>query len=101
MMALDEDPDVKTFLSEGVIIPYIRNKATRVSKYFPDFVVEYTDGRTVMYEIKPSHFLTKRVNIRKWEAAQKFCSDKGWTFEILTEDSLKEIGLLKRKKQSK
>lgn len=95
MKFLDADPLVKTFQSEGLIIPYLKSAKSKVSKYFPDFIVEYTDGRTVMYEIKPERFMDRRINLKKWEQAILYCNRKGWTFEVLNEGDLKGMGLLK------
>lgn len=95
MKKLDSDPTVKTFQSEGLIIPYLKSPKSKVSKYFPDFIVEYVDGRTVMYEIKPERFMERRINLKKWEQAILYCQRKGWTFSVLNESDLKDMGLLK------
>lgn len=95
MQKLDVDPTVKAYQYETVIIPYLKSPRSRkANKYFPDFIVEYQDGRTVVYEIKSSSFLLRKVNLAKWEACEKYCTLKGWTFEVLTEVELKSMGLL-------
>ena len=73
---------------------------SKVSKYFPDFIVEYVDGKTVMYEIKPERFMDRRINLKKWEQAILYCERKGWTFEVLNEGDLKKMGLLTGKADS-
>jgi hypothetical protein len=93
--------------SEGVIIPYISPKDTKYHRYFIDFLIVTKDknGEKVvtLIEVKPeaqtvppkskgkkkSRFLqeamTFDINIKKWEAARKYCEKKGWNFMIMTE----------------
>lgn len=102
MQKLDKDQDVKSYQYETIIVPYLKNpRAKKVSKYFPDFIVEYQDGRTVIYEIKSSSFLLRKMNLAKWEACEKYCTLKGWKFEVLTEVELKVMGLLGAVKEIK
>lgn len=95
MKALDTDPNVKSYGYETLIIPYLKNpRARKASKYFPDFIIEYQDGSTVIVEIKSSSFLLRKVNLAKWEACERYCNSKGWKFEVMTEVELKKMGLL-------
>lgn len=97
MQFLDSDPTVISYQYEELIIPYLKSlRSKKVSKYFPDFVVQYQDGTTVIYEIKSSSFVDRRVNKSKWEACTKYCDSKGWKFVVLTEVELRTLGLLKR-----
>ena len=111
MSRLDKDPDVIWWQSEEVIIPYKSPVDGRYHRYFPDFVVcrkTKTGKKTVLVEIKPKSqtlppkapkskritrsfreaVLTYGVNMAKWEAAQEWCDDRGYAFEILTENEL-------------
>ena len=112
MTFLDDHPDVITWGSEEVIVPYKSPIDGRWHRYFVDFIVTKInkDGvkETSLIEVKPasqtvppqvSNKKTKRyitevttwgVNQAKWAAAEKFCRQKGWTFHIFTE---KELGL--------
>ena len=86
-----------------------------------DLKIKTKDGKVRLVEIKPkrqtapparkntrtkqymSEALTYVKNQNKWNAAEKFAKDNGWTFEIWTEDTLKEMGILKsltRKKRT-
>ena len=67
--------------------------------------------KTVLVEIKPADQTvpptgpkrTKKYiaegftyikNMNKWEAAENFCKDRGWEFQIWTEKTLQEMKLL-------
>lgn len=113
---LDQHPSVQKWSSEEFFIPYISPIDGKWHRYFPDVYVEQinTDGKkqTVLIEVKPDaqtrppelkNRLTAKGNISrrylnevktwgtneaKWKAAQEFCIDRGWTFQILTEKQL-------------
>lgn len=105
MNKLDSDPRVKQWCSECVVVPYYFNG--KLHRYFPDFLVVYTNGIKEVVEIKPHREtqkprktkkksrntilyeqLTYAKNTAKWEAAKKFCTKKGWVFKIITEKTL-------------
>lgn len=112
MKYCDNNPSVLEWGSEEVVIPYLSPVDGKVHRYFVDFYmkVQESTGRIRKYliEIKPLKFtqppeIPKRrtrqfiqevytwgVNQAKWKAAQNFCEDRGWKFEIITE---KELGL--------
>lgn len=109
---LDKHPGVLQWGSEELIIPYRSPIDNRIHRYFPDFIIKKKtpDGKvdTVVVEIKPKAQTqppsiqtkaTKRyitevqqwgINSSKWKAAENYCKDRGWKFEIITE---KELGL--------
>ena len=96
MQKLDSDPTVKTYGYETLIIPYLRSaRSKKAAKYFPDFVVEYVDGRTVVYEIKSASFMNRRANLTKFSAGKLYCENRGWSYVVLTQVELKAMGLLK------
>jgi hypothetical protein len=37
--------------------------------------------------------MTYIKNQSKWEAANDYCLDKGWTFQVWTEDTIKGLGI--------
>ena len=39
--------------------------------------------------------------MNKWEAANEFALDRGWEFQIWTEQTLKSMGILKEFKKTK
>ena len=107
---LDRNPDIISWASEEMNVPYKSPVDGRFHRYFPDFIVKVKskDGltRTMMLEVKPKHqtlppepqqrktkkyineVMTWGVNQAKWKAANEYCLDRGWEFKILTEDHL-------------
>ena len=112
MTWLDKEPNVISWASEELAIPYISPVDGKRHRYFPDFIVKVKnkDGKvsTMMIEVKPqkqsvepakrsrvtkqyiTEVMTYGINQAKWKAAQEYCLDKGWQFKVLTE---KELGL--------
>ena len=112
MTWLDKEPNVISWASEELAIPYISPVDGKRHRYFPDFIVKVKnkDGKvsTMMIEVKPqkqsvepakrsrvtkqyiTEVVTYSINQAKWKAAQEYCLDKGWQFKVLTE---KELGL--------
>lgn len=107
---LDKNPNIVSWASEEITIPYISPVDGRWHRYFPDFVVKVKDKngqlRTMMLEVKPKkqtqapapqRRVTKRyitevatwgVNQAKFKAATEYCLDRGWEFKLITEDHL-------------
>jgi hypothetical protein len=112
MRYLDDHPDVISWASEELSIPYISPVDKRMHRYFPDFIVKKKNKDNtldvLMVEIKPSkqtrepilkgkknkqfvsEAITYSINEAKWKAAHQFCLDRKWKFLILTE---KELGI--------
>jgi hypothetical protein len=111
MKYFDDNPNVIWWASEELSIPYKSPVDNRMHKYYPDFVakLKVKTGliKTVMIEVKPNaqtkmpvqkrqtkRFIqesaTYAINQEKWRAADLFCKEHGWQFQILTE---KELGL--------
>ena len=110
MTWLDKNPNIVSWASEEVAIPYLSPVDGRWHRYFPDFIVKVKnkDGKTktMMLEVKPKkqtiqpepqRRVTKRyitevttwgVNQSKWKAATEYCLDRGWEFKLITEDHL-------------
>jgi hypothetical protein len=65
-----------------------------VSYIVPDFLVEMTDGRKRLVEIKASSRLAKPITQRKLEVARQFAAAEGWTFYLVTETELHDGPLL-------
>lgn len=112
MVKLDSRPDVIAWSSEEVIIPYVCRTDGKTHRYYMDFWVkiktksgeikeslievkpynqtikpEYKGGSKKAYNKKAYKYLK---NYSKWEAAEKYCQQRGLAFHILTE---KELGL--------
>jgi hypothetical protein len=106
----DVNENIMKWSSEEIWIPYLSPLDSRVHRYFPDFYIKYKDSSGIvkesLVEIKPKRQVngpkvTKRVtqkqmyeikefakNQAKWKAAEEFCADRRWSFQILTEDNL-------------
>jgi len=109
-MWCDANPKVKSWSSEEIIIPYYYEADKRYHRYFPDLKV-VMENKTLLIEIKPeketepptgpkrtkkyiNEGLTYIKNMNKWEAAESYCKDRNWEFQIWTEKTLQEMGLL-------
>jgi len=107
---LDENPNVVSYSSEETIIPYRCATDGKVHRYFVDLRVKLRSGQTYLIEIKPksqtiqpkkkrmskkylTEVMTWAKNNSKWEAATKYCADRGWIFEIWHEDILRGMGI--------
>lgn len=106
----DRNENIIKWSSEEIWIPYLSPLDKRVHRYFPDFYIKYknSDGliKESLIEIKPKRQVQgpkvgKRItkkqlveinefakNQAKWKAAEEFCADRRWTFQVLTEDNL-------------
>ena len=109
---LCHNPDVVSFQSEEFNIPYISPVDDRQHRYFVDFKVTFTNGTTLLIEIKPAHQTVKpvlkkhkkphalleevktySVNYAKWKAAEKYAEQRGMKFAVFTEHTLKSLGI--------
>lgn len=112
MMYCDEHPNIVAWSSEEFFVPYVSPVDRKVHRYFPDFYVKKVgkDGviSTMVIEIKPyeqtqapkkpakltegyvNRSKTFAVNQAKWKATRKFCNDRDWKFQVITE---KELGI--------
>ena len=117
MHYLDRHESVLRWGSEELIIPYRSPIDNRIHRYFTDFYVEQLNSHTkkkevLVIEVKPkaqtiepdfTKRMTKKGGIRKaylrevktwginrakWDAAEAYCKDRGWNFQILTEYEL-------------
>lgn len=101
MNYLDTSKLVKKWNSEELAIEYISPKDNKTHRYFPDFLVEMTDGRRMIVEIKPFNMANKpkdgsnrfliieyAVNYAKFLAAKKLAKDNNCEFVVLTEYDL-------------
>jgi len=107
----DDSPKVKRWGSEEIVIPYLYEVDKKYHRYFMDLVIQYTDGKTVLVEIKPAketspptgprrtrRYITEGLtyvkNMNKWEAAKEYAKDRGWHFEVWTERELEAFGIM-------
>jgi hypothetical protein len=67
----------------------------RRRRYFPDFLIVTTDERYILVEVKLTQFVDTNLNKAKFIAAKMLCSEKGWTFQVMTEEQIR-LGHLQR-----
>lgn len=84
MARLESDAAVAKWQKRhGISIPWIDTRG-RKCNYRPDFIVEYTDGRKVLIEVKnPALFDSPAVQ-RKRSAAEEWCRKRGMFYELAT-----------------
>lgn len=114
---LDSSSAVLKYASEELAIPYIKPTDNRVHKYYPDFVVIYTDKsgavQREIIEIKPlKESLAEKaktdhdkialtINIAKWKAAEEFAHRHDMKFRVITETSMFKQGPAKQRTSKK
>lgn len=107
MDRFDKDPNVLSWASEELIIPYKSPVDGRYHRYFPDFLVKMNTRvgvKTFLVEVKPQkqsrppkpqNRMTKQyvesvvtwgVNQAKWKAAIEYCKDRKWEFIVMVSD---------------
>lgn len=111
MSFFDTNPNVISWNSEGIVIPYMCATDGKMHRYFVDFLVKFKkrDGSivTTLIEVKPEkqtkppvapkrrtkRFLkeveTYAKNRSKWDYAIEWCKQKGIEFTILTEKNIR------------
>lgn len=116
MRYLDVHPKVLNWGSEELVIPYRSPIDGKIHRYFPDFIVKQINKNgikeTIVIEVKPKYqtvppdvskkntpkgrvsraylneVKTWGINQAKWKAAEDYCENRGWTFQIMHEDHL-------------
>lgn len=107
----EDRDDVVGWSSEETVVPYVCPTDKRAHRYFIDLKIKFRNGRTVLVEIKPkkqtippkkpsrqtqkyiNEVMTYVKNEAKWKAASKYAADRGYHFEIWTEDTMKQLGM--------
>ena len=111
MRFFDEHTDILSWSSEEIVIPYRCKTDGRLHRYFVDFKVQFSDGKTFLIEVKPAketqpprkpqkqsrryitEVMTYAKNVSKWESAEQYALDRGWEFVVWTEDTLRRLGI--------
>jgi hypothetical protein len=102
MQALDNSNMVKKWISEpkNLGINYISPLDKKLHTYWPDFLVQYTNGEIEILEVKPlKEALAEKAvstydklslikNVAKWTAADRFAKSIGARFRVITEKTL-------------
>ena len=108
---IDTNTSIQYWVSEECVIPYVCETDNKVHRYYMDLWFQTVKGDTYIVEIKPKsqtqppktpkrktrryikESLTYVKNQSKWNAASEFALDRGWKFEVWTEDTLKSLGI--------
>jgi len=101
MVLFDTHPNITSWASEPIKIPYKNPFTGKYTVYVPDFVVTYVDAKgnqkAEIIEVKPAKetFLEQAksqkakaavaLNTFKWQAAQAFAKNHGMTFRVMNE----------------
>jgi hypothetical protein len=110
MTYCDNNSGILAWGSEEVVVPYKSPIDGKFHRYFVDFIIKTKNKNghkeIILIEVKPKiqcsppkkkKKATRRylyevkqwgVNSSKWEAATAFAENRGWRFQILTEDEL-------------
>lgn len=84
---LEKRKDVVRYSVESLEIEY--NYEGRTRRYIPDILVEYTNGKKELWEIKPKNQTKMPKNLAKWQAADSYCRKRNIEFVVLTERGLR------------
>ena len=111
MVYLDTNKDIVEWGSDEIMIPYVSPRDKTRHRYYPEFYLITSFGDKFIVEIKPKRQTkpprakarkTQRyvkevfaygMNRSKWTYAEEYAKDRGWGFEIWTEDTLKSKGI--------
>lgn len=104
MRMCDRHPNIVSWASEPIRIPYMNPLTNKLSVYVPDFLMVYEDKKgnrkQELIEVKPAketHLSEARsqgdrmryaVNMAKWRAAAVFCKNHGLGFKVINENEL-------------
>lgn len=91
----DRDPLVISYGYEVLVIPYTSNlKTGKIRKYYPDFLVTYSDGTKKLIEVKRQDKISDPKVMKKSNAARVWCSKNNVIFEIWSNTAIMAIKLL-------
>jgi len=108
---IDTQSSIVYWNSEEIVLPYVCETDNKVHRYYMDLWFQTKEGKNYIIEIKPKgqtkppktpqrktrryikESLTYVKNQSKWKAASEFALDRGWKFEVWTEDTLKSLGI--------
>ena len=104
MIMFDTNPNISSWASESLKIPYQNPFTGKYTVYVPDFVVTYVDAKGVqraeIIEVKPAKetFVEQAksqharaavaLNSFKWAAAHEFAKAHNMTFRVMTENQI-------------
>ena len=94
---LESDRDVANFVAEPFKVPYYYQGAWH--DYIPDIRVNFIDGSTEIWEIKPANQTAYEQNRAKWGSMNDHAMTHGWQFAVQTEVGLGKLKSKVKKQQ--
>lgn len=94
---LEADRDVAAFFAEPFRVPYYHNGEWH--DYVPDLRINFVDGSTEIWEIKPSQQTHYEQNRAKWASMHDHALNHGWQFIVQTEVGLGQLKMKVKKQQ--
>ena len=84
------DDSVEEVEEQPVVIEW-QDKDDKQHRYVPDARVAYTDGSTILFEVKPKRILKKKTKelSEKFAAAKDYATERGWKFSVVTEEDIR------------
>lgn len=95
----ENNPSIKRWASEPIKIKYYSRLDNKEMNYYPDFVIEKTNGSRIIVEVKPKSQTYKPTvydnlwakeawvkNMDKWVAAYRFAKKHNMSFVIVCEN---------------
>ncbi|CAB4141270.1 head completion protein [uncultured Caudovirales phage] len=111
MMWCDNNSFITEWSSEELVIPYLCPTDNSFHRYFVDFTIRFSNGKSYWIELKPEKYTIppnkpKRANKRfitetlqyvknqaKWKAAEEYAKKHNSTFSVWTENTLSKLGI--------
>jgi len=88
---LEADADVLSYSAEPFKVPYFW--AGKWHNYIPDLRVNFIDGSTEIWEVKPANQTDFDQNKAKWASMNDHALNMGWQFIVQTEVALGKLGV--------
>ena len=79
---LDLDTTVATYQYEALQVPYLFRGKTHT--YYPDFIVQYNNGKKVVIEVKRKDKLLDLKVVAKQKAVKVWCASNGYEYVFWT-----------------
>lgn len=89
---LDTNDEVDSYEYEPIAIEYISNvKTGKIRRYYPDFLINYKDGKKLLVEVKRNNQLNNLIVQKKAKAAEQWCKKNNATYEFWTDQIVKAL----------
>ena len=88
------DENVVDIEEQPVAIKWQDENGKQLS-YVPDARIDYVDGSTKLFEVKPKRILKKKAKelAPKFAAAKGYAEQQGWKFYVVSEDDIRSARL--------